>query len=305
MIHLHPDTDLAGATWIDLVSPTEDERQRVLAATGLRAPAEHEVSEIETSSRLVVANGIYTLSTPLITRAADGSPELTPVGFVLGARALVTVRFAPIATFDEARRVCRAQNAATAEESFLHLFEVVVDKAADVLEHAGAECDAISHGAFRDRKVDPGGLRKTLRRIGLVADQLSHVRDSLLGIGRIASFVTQGGAEGAPHVSARRMHAIHADVVSLTDYEAHLSNKLQFLLDATLGFISIEQNEIVKTLTIASVVGIPPVIVVGIYGMNFHAMPELHWPYGYPLALLLMVVSGLVPLIWFKVRGWM
>lgn len=305
MIHLHPDTELARATWIDLVSPTPEEIARVQEVTGLRAPAEHEVSEIESTSRLAFAKGVYTLSAPLLIRDADGSPMLTPVGFVLDARVLLTVRFAAIPTFDDAREVCRSNEAATAEQAFLHLFEVLVDRSADALEHGGAECDAISRGAFTDRKVDSAALRATLIKIGRVADKLSRIRDSLLGIGRIASFVTQEGVSGAPPIHTARMHAVQRDVVSLTDYESHLSNKLQFLLDATLGLINIEQNEIVKTLTIASVVGIPPVVVVGVYGMNFHAMPELSWPLGYPFALALMVVTGLIPLVWFKRRGWM
>jgi magnesium transporter len=106
-------------------------------------------------------------------------------------------------------------------------------------------------------------------------------------------------------VNATRLKAIRADIASLTDYEAHLAGKVQFLLDATLGFINIEQNEIVKTLTIASVVGIPPVLIAGIYGMNFRLMPELRWVLGYPMALALIAVSGLLPLWWFKRRGWM
>ncbi len=101
------------------------------------------------------------------------------------------------------------------------------------------------------------------------------------------------------------MKALRADIASLTDYEGHLSGKVQFLLDATLGFINIEQNEIVKTLTIASVVGIPPVLIAGIYGMNFRVMPELTWRFGYPMALIVIVLSGLAPLWWFKRRGWM
>lgn len=307
MIQTHPETatELASAVWIDLISPTPDEVARVHDVTGLRAPAEHEVSEIETSSRLAYAAGAYTVSAPLLTRAEDGSAVLTPVGFVLDARRLVTVRFAPIPTFDEAIKVCNAHAAPTAEEAFLHLFELIVDKSADGLEQGGADCDAISRGAFADRKVDSSALRATLRQIGIVSDQLSQVRDSLLGVGRIAAFMTQEGLEGAPSINAPRMHAIHGDVVSLTDYQAHLSNKLQFLLDATLGFINIEQNEIVKTLTIASIVGIPPVLVAGIYGMNFRAMPELSWPLGYPLAIVLMILTGLAPLLWFRRRGWM
>jgi magnesium transporter len=114
----------------------------------------------------------------------------------------------------------------------------------------------------------------------------------------------ESGHEGAPVVSVTRLKAIRSDVASLTDYEAHLSSKIQFLLDATLGFINIEQNEIVKTLTIASVVGIPPVLIAGIYGMNFKVMPELAWPWGYPFAPALIVVTALLPLIWFKRRGW-
>lgn len=305
MILMHPQNDLATATWIDLVSPTRDEISEVERATGLVVPAEHEVREIESSSRLAFAKGVYTLSAPLLTRHDDGTAVLTSVGFVLDGHRLVTARFAPIATFDEARAVCRAECAATAEEAFLHIFEVIVDKSADELEHAGADCDTLSRGTFRNRITKSAALRAVLRQIGGVADHISQVRDSLLAIGRIAAFVTQGGFENAPHVNAERMKAIRADVVSLTEYESHLSAKLQFLLDATLGFINIEQNEIVKTLTIASVIGIPPVLVAGIYGMNFRAMPEIGWPYGYPFALLLIVVTTLLPLVWFKRRGWM
>jgi magnesium transporter len=141
--------------------------------------------------------------------------------------------------------------------------------------------------------------------VGSVAERASRIRDSLLGLGRIAAFVMESRIEGAPSVSAARIKAIRADVASLTDYEAHLAGKVQFLLDATLGFINIEQNEIVKTLTIASVVGIPPVLVAGIYGMNFRVMPELGWSFGYPMAIGLIVVSTLIPLAWFKRRGWM
>jgi magnesium transporter len=102
-----------------------------------------------------------------------------------------------------------------------------------------------------------------------------------------------------------RLNALRSDIVSLADYETQLSAKVQFLLDATLGFINIEQNDIVKTLTVASVVGIPPVLIAGIYGMNFRYMPEYAWRFGYPFALLLIAASGLVPLLWFKRRGWL
>jgi len=175
------------------------------------------------------------------------------------------------------------------------------------IERGGAVCDELSRSAFRNsRRSSPSSdLRSTLSRVGGVADHMSRIRDALLGLGRIAAYVMESGVEGAPPVNAARIKAIRADIASLTDYEAHLSGKVQFLLDATLGFINIEQNEIVKTLTIASVVGIPPVLVAGIYGMNFRVMPELTWTFGYPFAVGLILLSALVPLLWFKLRRWM
>jgi magnesium transporter len=105
--------------------------------------------------------------------------------------------------------------------------------------------------------------------------------------------------------SKARLDAVSKDIASLSDYESRLSDKIQLVLDAVLGFISVEQNELFKVLTIVSVVGIPPTILVGIWGMNFKNMPELNWIWGYPMALLAVVASGLLPLAWFKARGWL
>lgn len=308
MILTYQPGDPATAIWIDLFHPTDDEIARVAAVTGLRVPNESQVSEIESSSRLAFDKGAYYLSAPLVGTNADGDHPLTPVGFVLSPRVLLTVRFAELPSFEAARSICAAQPPKNAEEVLLHIFETIVDRAADALERAGAACDDLSNAAFRGgtrRKAVSAQLSATLRRIGEVAERVSRIRDELLALGRIGVYVTESGIEGAPPVNAARMKAIRADVTSLTDYQGHLAGKVQFLLDATLGFINIEQNEIVKTLTIASVVGIPPVLVAGIYGMNFRVMPELHWMLGYPFALALIILSGLVPLWWFKRRGWM
>jgi magnesium transporter len=307
MIQSYPTDDLSSAVWIDLLSPTVDETDRVRQATSLRVPGETEISEIESSSRLAFEGGAYRVSTPLVAPRPDGDLELSSVGFVLSSRVLLTVRFAALPSFDAAHEACKTQQVGTADEAFLRIFEVVVDRSADKLEHAGAVCDELSRGAFRSNTRDrmSGDLRAALRRIGGVADRTSLLRDALLGIGRVVAYVMESGVEGAPRVSTARMKAIRADVASLTEYEAHLAGKVQFLLDATLGFINIEQNEIVKTLTIASVVGIPPVLVAGIYGMNFRNMPELNWPWGYPMAIALVILSALLPLLWFKRRGWM
>jgi magnesium transporter len=218
---------------------------------------------------------------------------------------LITVHFTGIDSLDEARVVCVKDCATTAEESFLRILEAVVDRAADALERAGNECDSLSHAVFHGHGAKSHGSRASLRRIGHISHQASYTRDELLGIARIAGFVREAILPDVLLGNAGRMKAIGRDIASLTEYETGLSAKVQFVLDATLGFINIEQNEIVKTLTIASVVGIPPVLVAGIYGMNFHEMPELGWPLGYPMALALIVVTALLPLLWFKKRGWM
>jgi magnesium transporter len=305
MIATYPDAALAEAAWIDLLDPTPEEVERVREATGLRVPTKHEVSEIESSSRLGFEKGAYYVSTPLVVRSESVELNLAPVGLVLSARVLLTVRFSAIAALDEARLECMKAAEATAEATFIRILETVVDRAADGLEHAGNECDALSRAVFHKGGRKSDGLREAMQQIGLIANRTTQISDALLGVGRIAAFVTESSLPGAPAVNAGRMKAVRTDIVSLADYETRLSTNMQFMLDATLGFISIEQNEIVKTLTIASVVGVPPVLVAGIYGMNFRFMPELSWQLGYPLAIVLIVVSALLPLLWFKKHGWM
>ena len=313
MIRSYPKSDppWSNATWLDLCESTEEERAQVEAATGLRVPTELEVSEIESSSRVFTENGASYLSTP-VPSSGDAHTPLSAVGFVLTQRVLITVRFANHAVLDSAFLACEMSSGQTACEAFLRILEALVDRAADALEHASSDLDSVSHAAFHSEKSRGKQLRQktqslhqALRKLGQIGDRVSQIRETLLGIGRIAAFVMETNAALVSPAEQARLKAIRADISSLNDYQGHLSGKVQFLLDATLGFINIEQNDIVKTLTIVSVVGVPPVLVAGIYGMNFRHMPELDWPWGYPFALLLMLVTGLAPLLWFKWRGWM
>jgi magnesium transporter len=136
-------------------------------------------------------------------------------------------------------------------------------------------------------------LRRILFSVGSTGDRLALARDVILGISRMAPFVLSVRKDWIIPEFEARLGAVTKDATALNDYEGHLSNKVQFLLDAVLGFISIEQNDLFKVLTIVSVVGIPPTIVVGIYGMNFKFMPELNWSWGYPLALAAVALSAL------------
>jgi magnesium transporter len=137
-----------------------------------------------------------------------------------------------------------------------------------------------------------------------MADRLARARDVLLGVQRIAAFAGEVGNDWVTSTTKKRLDSVSKDVVSLSDYETRLSDKIQLLLDAVLGFINIQQNDLFKILTIVSVVGVLPTILVGVWGMNFKAMPELNWAWAYPLAWLAIIASGALPLLWFKRQGW-
>lgn len=304
--------NLSDAIWIDLVEPTEEERQRVEQATSLRLPSRDTIEEIESSSRVFTEGTVAYLSTPVLENTDCVNGKVTSLGFVLAPTRLVTVRFGAVTAFDTVAAHYASAPPPDARDAFLRILEEIVEGTADALEHASAQLERISHDAFhRDRprryKLAQASeaLRGALRKLGRMGDGISHVRDALLGLGRIATFAHENAREGRTAAELARSQALRADITSLNDYQAHLSAKVQFLLDATLGFISMEQNDVVKTLTVVSVVGVPPVLIAGIYGMNFKQMPELNWSFGYPLAIGLMVVSALLPLAWFKWRGWL
>jgi len=298
--------------WADLLNATDEEKQFVERLLNIQIRSEDSLSEIEASSRLVFERGTLYLSSPAVRLDEEGEAEITPVGFVIGPRVLVTVRFAELPIFDDiGKRIGSDDSLENGMCVFTSLLEAMVDRGADVLEHLGAKLDELSRGVFKGGLVrskrpvrSSRRMREALENVGELADRLAKARDVLLGVGRIASFAGDVGSEWITAASKKRLEAVSKDVASLGDYETRLSDKVQLLLDAVLGFINIQQNELFKILTIVSVVGVLPTILVGIWGMNFKHMPELDWTFGYPLAWLAVIASGILPLIWFKRRGW-
>jgi magnesium transporter len=301
--------------WIDLIIPEASEIAFVERTAGLAVPSLDELSEIESSSRLRARDGALYLSAPLIYRPEPDQPLSTPVGFVLTRDRLITVRFAELASFAIfANRTVPADSPhLTSAGIFTELLEAIVDRLADALERSASELDSLSHRLFRAepagpwsqrRSIGEADLRVILRRVGHNGDLASKIRDSLLGIARILPFVLTLAADWLPPEIKPRLETLRQDVSSLNDYDAHLLNKVQLLLDATLGLINIDQNNIIKVLTIVSVVGVPPTLVASMYGMNFKHMPELDWTWGYPYGLALIALSAVLPLLWFKWRGW-
>lgn len=298
--------------WIDLLNPTNEEKALVESRANVRIPSIEALTEIESTSRLSVDHDVLYLSIPGVAQGDTEDAHLSPAGFILTKRVLITVRFAPLPFFDSvAEKVKHDDALRSAAAVFTALLEAMVDRGADVLERLAAELNTVSRSVFRGDPSRPrhivrsnNTLRRALMAVGKTGDRLALARDALLGIGRIAPFVLGLRRDWIVPEFEGRLEALAKDMQSLNDYEDQLSNKVQFLLDAILGFITIQQNDLFKILTIVSVVGIPPTVVVGIYGMNFKHMPELDWIAGYPFGLAMVALSALIPLAYFKWRGW-
>ena len=298
--------------WVDLCEPTDEELARACRDYGLDIPPREQLEEIEFSSRLQYEDGVFTISLPVTPHRKDGEDITSPLGFVLNKDILVTLRFAHLHTIPAIiQRVERRPRSAA--DVFLVILEALVDYGADRLEELRAEALAISNRIFhkdagpaRTRNIARTDrmLRDTLVEIGDMGERLSHIRDMLLVLQRAVPFVAEHGDQWLDDPVKARLKMAGSDVQSLNEYEIHLTDKIHFLLDAALGFINTEQNNLFKVLTIASVVGIPPTFVASMYGMNFHNMPELNWAWGYQWGLFLIVLSTVIPIAWFKWRGW-
>ncbi|HEX3665684.1 MAG TPA: magnesium transporter CorA family protein [Rhizomicrobium sp.] len=301
-----------GAVWIDLFEPSEEERLRTCAVSGIEVPSRQALEEIEASSRLRTVGGGLVLSMPIASKSASGDTLPTPLGFVLTPKVLVTVRYAELHAIRPAIDHIKPDTCPTSVEMFALLVEAMVDYTADLLEQMAARLNDLSQRVFRRGAQQRGrnfarsnrALKESLLEIGETAAKLSFIRDSILGLQRIAPFAAESGKGWLGDPVLARLKTVGKDLQSLADFEVHLTDKMQFLLDAVLGFINTEQNDIFKVLTIVSVVGIPPTLIASMYGMNFDSIHEYHWHYGYEWGLCLIVLSAILPTAWFKWRGW-
>ncbi len=304
-----------GTLWIDLIDPSKDDDIRIEQATGLTLPSADQLAEIETSSRLVVEGDVLLMSTPVLFRE-NGVVDTTPVGFVLSRNVLVTIRSHGLKSFTDYVVARQAAHTAGPHEApvdvLIGLLDSIIARMADGMEAVGAELDVVSREIFgvanRDARQKPNRIERklsaTLQTVGRSGDTTSHARDSLLGLNRLLVFLSNKGDKLVSPAHRERLEVLRQDVAALGDYENRLTDKVQFLLDSTLGFINVEQNKTFKLLTIASVIGIPPTFVVGLYGMNFKNMPEYDWTYGYQWGLFLVLMSVLVPVVWLRLKGW-
>jgi magnesium transporter len=299
------------AVWIDLVKPTAQEDRAVERLVGIAVPTREEMQEIETSSRLYVENGARYMTATLMCQSETETPRTTPVTFILAGDRLVTVRYDDPKPFilvsHKLARHCPPK--VSGQTVFIDLLDAVIDRAADILEKISAEVDQASYSILDSAGTAASRSRTyqtVLKTIGSTGDLTSKVRESLVSIGRLLLFLANE-AEGMRWAKDARaqLQSMQSDVHSLSDHASYLTNKITFLLNAMLGVVSLEQNNIIKLFSVAAVVLMPPTLVASIYGMNFRHMPELEWTYGYPFALALMVLAAMLPYFFFKWRRWL
>ena len=188
---------------------------------------------------------------------------------------------------------------------FIALIEGIVDVAADRLEELGNKLSNLSEQVFTDSREARSKLRRALLEVGLMQRQVTQIRSAMLGVSRVIIYLCDSAPPWIDPQLHGRFRAIQGDISSLSEFQQQLNDRLQFMLDAVLGFINNDQNDIMKVLTIVSVVTVPPMILAGIWGMNFKSIPEYDWPHGYAFGLSMIVLSMLIPLIWFKSKKWL
>ena len=299
------------ALWIDMHNPTPEERRKVDETLRVEMPTRADMEEIEISSRLYQEDNTLFMTGLVLSQTDTDQPTSAPVTFVLTPDRLITIRYSdpqPFRTF--ALRCERSVVSATrAELVLMQLLDAIVDRMADILEKTGTEVEGISKEIFEPSTQlgyrSDKDFQRVLRDLGRKYDLTSKMRESLLTIGRMVTFLNQAFDDKSYKDARVHTKTLARDVLSLQDHSSYLSGKLTFLLDATLGLINIEQNTVIKIMSVAAIVLLPPTLFASIWGMNFTHMPELDEVWGYPVAVVVMIVSAILPYLYFKRRGWL
>jgi magnesium transporter len=289
--------------WIDLCDPSREEEIAVEGALGLQLPTREEMQALEPSSRLYQEGGATFVTATLLAHAAETKPTATPVTFVLAHGVLVTLRYDSLRAFAVYSERCREHEAASGVAVFLSLLDAVVERLAEVIDGAGDAVEAASAGIFE--RPQAGNFRPVMTALAQAQSLTSLARNSLVSLARALNFVGLARELGETSEHPAHLRSLQQDLQSLTEHASYQSSHIGFLLDAALGLINIEQNGIIKFFSVVAVVFLPPTLVASIYGMNFDVMPELHWTFGYPMAVVAMVASAVLPILWFKRRGWL
>jgi magnesium transporter len=296
--------------WIDLIHPSPEEEAQVERLIGVEVQSRDELRDIEPSSRLYIENGAAYLTASVVWKSDTDFAEIADVGFVLTGGRLVTIRYAePRAFAIFAANSAREFAGLDGRDVFTRLIEAMIDRCAEVLESRSRRIDALSTEVFSRGSVsNPEAVTRDLEAtLGVIAGHqrtIAKVRESLMSLARMSGYLQTMPDIAGEKVLKQRCRAMAVDIQSLSEHADFISENIVFLLDAALGLISVQQNQVMKVLSVAAMVFLPPTFIGTVYGMNFQDMPELSQPWAYPIALAVMAASALGPYLWFKRKGW-
>lgn len=297
------------ALWIDLVEPSQQEEKLVEQSLGIDVPTREEMREIEASNRLYEEGGVLYMTATIVTKLDTDLPESTQVTFILMPSTLVTNRYVDPLPFRRFLSYAEKHPGICTSPAMLlaGILESIVNRIADVIERVAANLDQLSTEIFARPQRKRGisrDFQKLLESVGQNGELTSKARESLVSLMRLLVFAQQANGQLSQDVRAR-FRTLSRDVVAMSDHASFLGDKVSFTLDATLGMVTIDQNNILKIFSVVTVFLLPPSVIAGFYGMNFDHIPGLHDAWGAGVALVLMVLSAVLPYLIFKRRGWL
>ncbi|MDB5767638.1 MAG: corA [Collimonas fungivorans] len=304
-IESHSDLEKVQPVWVDLTEPNDQERAWVKSIYGVTLPGEDEVKDIEASARYYEAeNGDLHLRTDFLFEEDDGPSSTVTVAFILARNILFSVHGEDLPVFRLVRMRARSRPGSIGDykDVLLDLYQTDAEYSADALEGVYKQLDEVSQRVLQKKLTDQAAA-EALSAMAHEEDLNGRIRRNMMDTRRAVSFLMRGRLLSVDQFEDARQ--ILRDIESLDGHTAFLFDKINFLMDATVGFININQNKIIKIFSVASVAFLPPTLIASIYGMNFRFMPEFEWHMGYPLALVLMVASAITPFWYFRRRGWL
>ena len=304
-IESRSDLENVAPIWVDLTGPTKEERDWVKSIYGVALPDEDEVKDIEASARYYEAeNGDLNLRNDFLLEDDDGPSRVVTVAFILSKNMLFSMHAEDLPVFRLVRMRARSRPGSIADykDVLLDLYATDAEYSADALEGIYKNLEEVSRSVLQKDFTDQDAAA-SLNAMAQEEDLNGRIRRNMMDTRRAVSFLMRGRLLNADQFEEARQ--ILRDIESLDGHTAFLFDKINFLMDATVGFININQNKIIKIFSVASVVFLPPTLIASIYGMNFRILPELNWEWGYPFALGLMVASAIAPFWYFRRRGWL
>jgi magnesium transporter len=296
------------AVWVDLDAPTAEEKGWIAEHYGVTIPADAVDEDLEESARFYAeSDGELHIRTDfLIADGASGAAgsRNVRVAFILHQGVLFSVHTEELPAFRLLRLRARRVPAliGDAKDVLLKLYDADAEYSADALEGIYDTLEAVSARVL-GRQVNDEVAGEVLSAIARVEDLNGRVRRNVMDTRRAVSFLMRSRLLNADQFEEARQTL--RDFDSLDSHTTFLFDKVNFLMNATVGFININQNKIIKIFSVASVALLPPTLIASIYGMNFKAMPELDWSFGYPFAIGLMVASVAAPFLYFRRKGWL